>query len=157
MGYLFLSLVKILDNMVITAKNIATYKEQRLLSSVLVVVSQLLFYFLISKVIEDSTLLTIIIVSVSSGIGNYIAFMLNKKFRKDTKWTILITSSNVDDMKGLADFLAEKHIKCIINKGYTRGWKDTMHAIVFSKSKEESRLIDSYLTCFNSSYLKEVI
>lgn len=157
LSYILLAIAKILDNIIITAKNIATYKEQRLWSSVLVVISQLLFYFLISKVIEDNSLLAIIIVSVSSGIGNYIAFTLNHKFKKDTKWTMIITSSDVDDIRGLCNFLSEKHIKYIVNDGYTRNWKETMHVLVFSKTKEESRLIDSYLSYFNSKYLKEVI
>ena len=93
MSYILLALAKILDNIILTAKSIATYKEQKIWSSILVVLSQLLFYFLISEVIEDNSLLAIIIVSVSSGIGNYIAFTINQKFKKAAKWTIIITSS----------------------------------------------------------------
>jgi hypothetical protein len=121
------------------------------------VISQLLFYFLISEIIEDNSILAILIVSISSGVGNYIAFTLNRQFKKDAKWTIIITSSNVDDIRGLCDFLSEKGIKYIVNDGYNRSWKETMHVLAFSKSKEESRLIDSYLSYFNSKYLKEVI
>lgn len=157
LNYIILSVAKILDNIILTAKSIATYKEQRLWSSILVVISQLLFYFLISEIIEDNSILAILIVSISSGIGNYIAFTLNRQFKKDAKWTIIITSSNVDDIRGLCDFLSEKGIKYIVNDGYNRSWKKTMHVLAFSKSKEESRLIDSYLSYFNSKYLKEVI
>jgi ABC-type iron transport system FetAB permease component len=157
LNYIILSVAKILDNIILTAKSIATYKEQQLWSSILVVISQLLFYFLISEIIEDNSLLAILIVSISSGVGNYIAFTINRHFKKDAKWTIIITSSNVDDIRGLCDFLSEKGIKYIVNDGYNRSWKETMHVLVFSKSKEESRLIDSYLSYFNSKYLKEVI
>ena len=34
------------------------------------------------EVINDNSLLAIIIVSISSGIGNYIAFIINNKFKK---------------------------------------------------------------------------
>ena len=81
--YLLLSAIKILDNIVPTAKSIATYKGQKILSSVLVVISQLLFYLVINQVINDNTILSIIIVSVSSGIGNYVAFVINEKFKRD--------------------------------------------------------------------------
>ena len=64
MGYLLLAVIKILDNIVLTAKSIATYKGQRLMSSVLVVISQLLFYLVINQVINDDTILAIVIVSV---------------------------------------------------------------------------------------------
>lgn len=157
MSFILLAVTKIVDNIIITAKSIATYKEQKILSSVLVVVSQFLFYFLISKVISDNSLLAIVVVSVSSGIGNYIAFALNQKFRKDSKWTMVITSSDAKDITGLSKFLSSHHIRHIVNKGYTRKWEETLHVIVFSKSKEESRLIESYLKYFDSNYLKEVI
>ena len=51
--YVILSIVKVLDNVILTAKSLAQYKEQKMLSSVLVVLSQLIFYIVISKVIED--------------------------------------------------------------------------------------------------------
>lgn len=157
MSYIILALTKILDNIIITAKNIATYKEQKLWSSILVGVSQFLFYFLISKVISDNSVLAIIIVAVSSAVGNYIAFTLNQKFRKPSKWTMVITCSDSNDIKNFSTFLSSHHIRHIVNNGYTRKWEETLHVIVFSKSKEESRLIESYLKYFKNSYLKEVI
>lgn len=156
-GYIFLSLIKIFDNIVLTAKSIATYKEQKILSSILVVISQLIFYLVIDQVISDNTLLSIIIVSVSSGIGNYVAFSLNSKFRKDSKWTLVIASSNKTDIQNLCNFLVKHGIKYVASDGYTRRWKDTINVIVFSKNKEESRLIEKFLATTESRYLKEII
>lgn len=157
MGYLFLALIKILDNVVLTFKSIATYKEKKILSSVLVVISQLIFYLVIDQVIEDNTLLAIVIVSVSSGIGNYVAFLINDKFRKDAKWTMVLTSSDVEDIKKLCHYLTEHKIKHIANDGYTRSGNKTINVIAFSKTKNESRLIENYLQNTDSKYLKEVI
>ena len=84
-GYILLAIVKIGDNIIQTAKSISTYQERKIISSILTIISQLMFYLIISRVIEDNTLLAIIIVSVSSGIGNYIAFAINSRFKKDTK------------------------------------------------------------------------
>jgi hypothetical protein len=156
-GYIFLAFIKILDNIVLTFKSIATYKEQKILSSILVIVSQLIFYLVIDQVIEDNTLLAIIIVSVSSGVGNYIAFALNGKFKKASKWTFVITSSNLDDIQKLCNYLAENKVKYIANDGYTRKGKHTINVIAFSKSKQESRLIESFLATTESKYLKEII
>ena len=47
MGYVGLALIKVLDNIILTAKSIATYKEQKILSSILVAISQLIFYLII--------------------------------------------------------------------------------------------------------------
>lgn len=156
-GYIFLAIVKIFDNIVLTAKSIATYKEQKILSSILVVISQLIFYLVIDQVIEDNTILAIVIVSISSGIGNYIAFAINSKFKKAAKWTFIITSSNLTDIQNLCSYLAKHKIKYIANDGYTRKSEHTINVMAFSKSKDESRLIERFLKNTESKYLKEII
>lgn len=156
-GYIFLALIKILDNAILTFKSVATYKEQKILSSILVVISQLIFYLVIDQVIEDNTLLSIAIVSISSGIGNYVAFSLNSCFKKPAKWTFIITSHNLDDVHSLCSYLARCKVKYIANDGYTRRGEHTINVIVFSKSKEDSRQIESFLDNAESKYLKEII
>lgn len=156
-GYILLAIVKICDNIILTAKSIATFKEQKILSSILVVISQLIFYLVIDQVISDNTLLAIVIVSVSSGIGNYIAFILNNKFKKAAKWTFVITSSNEEELKTFCDYLVEHKIKYIVCNGYNRKWDETVNVMVFSKSKEESKLIEAFLATTESKYLKEII
>ena len=155
--YVLLSIIKILDNIILTAKSIATYKEQKIFSSILVVISQLIFYLVINQVINDNTIAAIVIVSISSGVGNYIAFIINNKFKKDTKWTFVIASSNINDIQRLCNYLVEHKIKYIANDGYTRKWEHTINVIAFSKNKDESRLIEKFLKDTESKYLKEVI
>ena len=157
MTYVILALIKVFDNVVLTAKSIATYKEYKIISSILVVISQLIFYLVINQVINDNTILAIIIVSVSSGIGNYIAFLVNNKFKKDAKWTMILTSSDVDDIKHFCNYLATNKIKYIANDGYNRRMERTINIIAFSKTKNESRLIEEYLRTTQTKYLKEII
>lgn len=156
-GYIILGLVKILDNIILTAKSLAQYKEQKILSSILVIISQLIFYFVISQIIEDNSILAIVIVSVSSGLGNLIAFQINDKVKKDTKWVFCIASSNLNDIQNLCNYLVEHNIKYIASDGYTRKWNETINVMVFSKSKDESRLIEKFLATTESKYLREII
>lgn len=156
-SYILLAIIKIFDNVVLTFKSISTYKEQKIVSSILVVISQLIFYLVIDQVISDNTLIAIIIVSISSGIGNYIAFAISNKFKKAAKWTFCIASSNLDDIQKLCNYLAEHNVKYIANDGYTRKGNHTINVIAFSKSKDESRLIERFLENTESKYLKEII
>lgn len=156
-GYLILSLIKILDNVILTFKSIATYKEQKILSSILVVISQLIFYLVIDQVISDNTLLAIVIVSVSSGIGNYMAFLINNKLKKDVKWVMLFTSSDINKSKEFSNYLTENRIKNVVNNGYSRSWENAVSIIIFSRNKYESKLITNYLKENNFKYLLEVI
>ena len=157
MTYIILALIKVFDNVVLTAKSIATYKERKIISSILVVISQLLFYLVIDQVIEDNTILAIVIVSVASGVGNLLAFMINSKFKKDDKWSVVLTSSNKEDVKHFCNYLAEHKIKYIASDGYNRRMEPTINIIAFSKTKAESRLIEKYLETSESKYLKEII
>lgn len=156
-GYIVLALVKILDNIVGTFKNIAQYKEQKILSSILVVISQLIFYLVIDQVISDNTLMAIIIVSVSSGIGNLLAFLINGKLKKDVKWVMLFTSSDISKSKSFSNYLTENKIRNVVNKGYNRSWEDVISIVIFSRNKSESRLIMQYLKENDFKYLLEVI
>ena len=156
-GYLLLGLVKALDNVVLAFKSIVTYKERKILSSVLVVISQLIFYLVIDKVISDNSLKSIIIVSIASGLGNYIAFSINGKLKKAAKWTFIIASSNLNDIQKLCSYLAEHNVKYIANDGYTRKGEHTINVMAFSKSKDDSRLIEKFLENTESKYLKEII
>ena len=156
MQYIILGLIKIIDNIILTAKSLATYKNQKLLSSILVVVSQLIFYLVIEQVINDSTMLAIIIVSVSSGIGNYVAFIINDKFKKDDKWQYHMTSSDKEDVLRLCNYLVEHKIKYLANHGLNRRGEETINVIAYSKTKDQSRLIESYLKNTDSKYLKEI-
>lgn len=157
MTYIILAIIKVFDNVVLTAKSLATYKEQRVLSSILVVISQLIFYLIIDQVISDNTILAIVIVSVSSGIGNYVAFLINGRFKKDAKWTVVLTSSDREDVERFCNYLVEHKIKYIANDGYNRRMEKTINIIAFSKTKAESRLIEQYLSTTNTKYLKEII
>lgn len=154
--YLVLSLIKILDNVILTAKSLATFKGQKILSSILVVVSQLIFYLVINQVINDNTMMAIIIVSVSSGIGNYIAFIINDKFKKDDVWTNIITSSNKELLIDLCTMLREHKVKYLLYDTYNRKFEQSYTITAFTKTKSESKLIDEYLNNTDIKYLRMI-
>ena len=156
MTYLFLAFVKILDNIIMTAKSLSTYKGQKVLSSILVAVSQLLFYLIIDQVVNDSTLAAIIIVSISSGIGNYIAFLINDKFKKDDVWENTITSSDKEFLVNLCTMLREHKVKYLLYDTYNRRFEQSYTVTAFTKTKSESRLIDEYLKNTEVKYLRMI-
>ena len=156
MQYLILSLIKILDNIILTLKSIYTYKNRKILSSILVVISQLMFYIIIKEVISDDSMITILVVSFASGIGNYFAFVIADKFKKDDKWQYHLTSSDKDDVVRLCNYLVENNIKYLANHGLNRRGEETINVIAYSKTKDQSRLIENYLKNTKSKYLKEI-
>jgi hypothetical protein len=94
---------------------------------------------------------------VASGLGNYVAFLINDQFKKDEKWTMVLTTSDKSDVLKFSDYLSKNKIKHIANHGLNRKGEETIHIIAFSKTKNESKLIEKYLQESDSKYLKEII
>ena len=79
--YLLLGLIKVLDNIIITAKNITTYQNKKIVTGLLTIISQFMFYYLIKSVVSDGSNTSIAIICICSGIGTFIAMQLNEVFK----------------------------------------------------------------------------
>lgn len=140
-----MSIVKIIDNVVSTEKTILTQKNKAIAASILVVISQFMFYFIIKEVVADDNVVSIIVVSIASGIGSYIAFFMNKKLSKDTVLINIINSNDRNKMKMLGDYLRAEGIKVVTYEAYSDTIERTLSAMVFSRTKAESSKIDKYI------------
>ena len=154
--YITLSIVKIIDNVISTEKSILTHQNKAVAASLLVAVSQFLFYILIKEVVADSNMLAIIVVSVASGIGSYIAFGINNKFSKETVYINIVTSNNKDQMKLFGDYMRAEGIKIVTMPTYGDDIEKTLTALVFANTRNQSKLIDKYVENNNELY-REVI
>lgn len=152
-----LFIIKVLDNIINTAKSITVYKNKELLSVILTILSQFMFYFVVKQIMIDGSILSIIIVSVASGIGTYFAFKINNKFKKDILWMNILTCKSKEDITRLGEYLVKNKIKYIVNDSYSRSWEPTYSIMIFSNTKEQSRLIDKYMESTEIKYLRQII
>lgn len=154
--YITLAAVKIIDNIVTTEKSILTHQNKAIGASILVVISQFLFYFLIKEVVTDSNMTSICIVSLASGIGSYIAFYINNKFSKDTVYINIITSNDKDKMMAFGDYMRNESIKVVTLPAYGDDVEKTLTALVFANTREKSSKIDNYIENHNGFY-REIV
>lgn len=154
--YLTLSLVKIIDNIISTEKSILTHQNKAVAASILVTISQFLFYMLITEVVEDSNMISIIVVSVASGIGSYIAFYINNKFSKETVFINIVTSNDKDKMKDFGDHMRAEGIKVFTMPAYGDGIEKTLSALVFANTRVQSKQIDKYMES-HDGFFREVV
>ena len=150
--YLTLAGVKVIDNIVSTEKTILTQKNKAIAASILVIISQFMFYFIIKEVVADSNLLSIIVVSIASGIGSYIAFYMNKKLSKDMVYINIITSNDRRKMKAFGDYMRSENIKIVTFEAYNDNIEKTLTALVFANTKDQSSKIDSYVEKHDGLY-----
>jgi uncharacterized protein YebE (UPF0316 family) len=135
----------VIDNIVTTEKSLLTHQNKALAASILVAVSQFLFYVLIKEVVADSNLISMIVVSVASGIGSYIAFGINNKFSKETVYINIVTSNDKNQMKSFADHMRAEGIKVVTMPTYGDDIERTLTALVFANTRHQSKLIDKYV------------
>lgn len=157
MELLTLGLIKVLDNIITTAKSITTYQNKRILTSILVVISQFMFYFVIKSVVEDSSLLSISTVCICSGIGTYIAMLISDKTQKDSTYTNILTCSHEDSISDLCDYLLSNKIKYIPVDSYNRRNEPTKTVLIFATTRHESKLIDIFLEKSEVKYLRQIL
>lgn len=155
--YLVLAVVKIIDNIITTEKTILTQKNKALAASVLVVVAQIMFYFLITEIVADNNTLAILVVSIASGIGSYIAFYINNKFSKDKVYINIITANDISQMKDFGDHMRAEGIKIVTFNAYNDDVKQTLTALVFADTKCKSSKIDNYISQHDGFYRQIVI
>lgn len=146
-----------IDNVVTTEKSILTHQNKAVAASVLVAVSQFLFYMLITEVVADNNIISIIVVSIASGIGSYIAFCINNKFSKETVYINIVTSNNKNQMKDFGDRMRAEGIKVVTMPTYGDDIEKTLTALVFANTRNQSKLIDKYVEEHNELFREVII
>lgn len=154
--YITLVMIKVVDNVITTEKSILTHQNKAVAASILVAISQFLFYMLITEVVADSNMISIIVVSVASGIGSYIAFCINNKFSKETVYINIVTSNDKAKMKDFGDHMRAEGIKIVTMPTYGDDIEKTLTALVFANTRSQSSKIDKYIETHNELY-REVI
>lgn len=157
MEILLLAFIKIFDNMITTAKSITTYQNKKIITSILVIISQFMFYFIIKSVVEDNSLITTLVVCICSGIGTYIAMLISDKTKRDVTYTNILTCSCEDSIDELCDYLLMHKIKYIPVDSYNRRNEKTRTVLAFATTKYESSLIDTFLDKSETKYLRQIL
>ena len=152
-----ISSLKVLDNFLTTTKSILIHKNKAVAASLLIIVSQFLFYFVISKVVSENNLWVILAVSVASGIGSFVAFKLNDKFSKEKLYLNIITSKHEDDMRELCEFLRIHQIENIVTDSYRKDWTKSYAVQIFALTRIQSSLIDQFLAGEENKYFRRVL
>lgn len=144
--YTLLFLAKVLDNALGTTKTILIQRSRSLLAGAALAVSNYIAYCITKSIVTADSNLAIVVVSVASGVGCFVAIAVSKKLSKDRTYVNVIMSDDRAAMQELRDFLAEHHITNVASDSYTLDWdKKTITVTAYAETKAESELINRYL------------
>lgn len=111
---------------------------------------------MIKEIVADSNPISIIVVSVASGIGSYIAFCMNNKFSKEIVYINIITSNDKSKMKEFGDCMRAEGIKIVTMPTYGDDIERTLTALVFANTRDQSKKIDEYMEG-HTDFFREVV
>jgi len=154
--YLWLVAIKLLDSILGTGKTILTQKNKGVLTALTVIVTQLIFFKVLDDVMKADSDLKMWVVSIASGVGTYIAILINQKMSKETVYINNILSDDREAMTALCNYLREHRIKNLVTDSYTKDWGKTLAVTVFAETKEQSKLVDKYIEESPTKFLRYV-
>lgn len=156
MEYLWLVAIKLLDSILGTGKTILTQKNKGVLTALTVIATQLIFFKVLDDVMKADSDLKMWVVSIASGVGTYIAILINQKMSKETVYINNILSDDREAMTALCNYLREHKIKNLVTDSYTKDWGKTLAVTVFAETKEQSKLVDKYIAESKTKFLRYV-
>ncbi len=151
LNLIWIFLVKVFDNVLGTGKTILIQKNKGILAGVTVILSQIIFYKLIDAVTTGGDLVMYLI-SIASGVGTYLALLINDKFSKEKTYVNVILSDNKEEMIKLRDFLKDNKITNLATDGYTKDWNKSIAITAYAETKQESKLIDKYINTSDNKF-----
>ena len=152
-----LGLFKMTDTLLGTAKTILVQRNRSILAGIALGLSNFIYMSITKDIVMSDNTLSLIIVSVASGIGCCLAITISNKFSKEKTYVNVILSDDIEAMKQLRDFLADNKITNIAGDSYTRDWdRKTLSITAYAETKEQSRLIDEYLENSNTKFKRMV-
>lgn len=142
MGIVFL--VKVIDNILGTAKTILIQRNKAILSSITVIITNIIFYKLIDAVNTGGEL-TIYVIAIASGLGTLLALVISNKFSKDRIYVNVIMNDDKKVMTRFREFLKDNKITNLTTDAYTKDFKKTLSITAYAETKEQSKLIDQFI------------
>ena len=144
LGILFFA--KMLDNALGTAKTILVQRNRCILAGIALALSNYIYFCITRNIVTTDSDLAIIVVSVASGVGCWLAMALNNRLSKDKTYVNVIMSDDKEAMQQLRDFLAKHHITNVAADSYTLDWNTkTITITAYAETKQQSMLINRYI------------
>ena len=154
---IILFLAKVLDNALGTAKTILVQHNRSVLAGIALGLSNFIYFLITKNIVESEGVLSIVIVSVASGVGCCLAIAFNNRFSKDKTYVNVILSDDIDAMKNFRNFLVCHKITNVAGDSYTLDWdKKTLCITAYTETKYQNKLIDEYIKNSNVKFKRIV-
>lgn len=141
--------MKFADCSLSTLKTVFLVKNKFFISSIMNSLAAALFIFVadaMANAPSDQKMAIAAVVFLANLTGGYIPPKFVERIEKDKLFVYLITASNLESGKELADDLRAHNIPVCTNVSYNTDMEKSLNIKAFAQSKEQSRIITKRLT-----------
>lgn len=147
---------KVFDNLLSTSKTILVQRGKSILAGVALGASQFIYFSITKNVVSENGYLSILIVSIASGVGCCLAVQISDRLSKDRTYVNVIMSSEPDAIKEFGAYLAQHKISNVITDSYTLDWEKSLTITAYAETKAQSKLIDQYINDHDTKFKRFV-
>lgn len=145
MEILLVFILKIIDNILATAKTIYINKEKYVIASLFNAFSTFFYLILIVQIAKSNDIKSIIAMCVATFIGTYLPGVLIKKSEREKLFIFDITSDTLETGKQFADEIRDNNIAITTYSARDKHMNKVLTCKVYCRTKEESRIVKELL------------
>jgi len=145
-------LSSLLNVILSTMKTVLTVRASKQIATLINCVNYTINTVIIKQITECDTWIAAIVTFFTNLIGVYFALWLIDRFKKDKLWKITVTIKDINVLYEVVDILDEKDIEYTYESRYYSKMKKGGRLEVFSKSKEESKIVKEILDSVKCKY-----
>lgn len=145
LGLVVLFVVKVFDNILNTTKSIMIQRNKPAMAGIVVVLSQIIYFTIVKKVVTQGSNVDIAVVSMAAGLGTFLAVKLGNKYSKDKLYVHIVMSDDKEGMIRFREYLVRNKVTSSTSIGYTLDWEETLEVTVYAETKDVSKLVDRYI------------
>jgi len=137
---------KMIDELLTSFSMILTGKNKQLPSAIVKFFSTLIFFSIITKILQTNSMITILLVALGGFIGKLLSYKLDKLLVKSSVWLLIITyKGKKEDLQPSIDKLREMQIDVFSYKTYHNNGESSLSVKVISKDRKTSKIVKSVM------------
>lgn len=145
MMYLLVFILKLLDGVFSTLKNIFLIKNKYFLSALVSTIGTFFYLTMVVELAKTTGIMATLVVCLANFIGTYIPSISMEKLEKDKLYIYSITSTTLEEGKAFADLVRKNNLAITTDGRRNENMEKVLFCEVYCKTREASKLLESLL------------
>lgn len=137
---------KLIDELLTSFSHILTIKNKQLPSAIVKFFSTLIFFTVITKILQSDSMINILLVALGAFVGKMLSYKLDKLFVKSSVWLLIVTyKGDKKDLQSCINQLRKMEIDVFSYKTYYDDNESSLSVKIISKDRKTSKIVKNLM------------